>query len=205
MAKVAKKVVGGDIEEKNVTVAKDYYKKRQNISIGLMDAHNILLPDGSFDLVLLFETIYYLKDPKRCIAEAARLLRPNGTFVLCTVNKDWQDFHPSSYTYKYFSVPELYGLMRESFREVKSYAGFPVKNGGMGGEIISLLKRSAVKFKLIPGSLKARAYLKRIFMGRLVPLPPEITEGMTTYEPPVEIPVDTVNRAFKILYAVGKK
>jgi hypothetical protein len=67
------------------------------------------------------------------------------------------------------------------------------------------MKRSAVKFHLIPGSLKGRAYLKRIFMGKLVALPPEITENMITYEPPVEIPVDKVNIEFKILYAIGKK
>jgi hypothetical protein len=67
------------------------------------------------------------------------------------------------------------------------------------------LKRSAAKLELIPGSLKARAYLKRIFMGRLVPLPPEITEGMASYEAPIEIPADKVNQDFKIIYAVGKK
>jgi SAM-dependent methyltransferase len=205
LANVAKKVVGGDVEEKNVTLAREYYKNRQKITADLMDAHNLPLPDESFDLVLLFETIYYLKDPKRCIAEAARLLRPNGNFVVCTVNKDWGDFHPSPYTYKYFSVPELYGLLKESFREVKLYGGFPIGNGGMGGEIISLIKRSAVKFKIIPGSLKARAYLKRIFVGRLVLLPPEITEGMTDYEPPIEIPPDRECKEFKILYAIGKK
>jgi SAM-dependent methyltransferase len=205
LAKVAKKVVGGDIEEKNVSVAREYYKNRENFTADLMDAHNIPLSHESFDLVLLFETIYYLKDPKRCIAEAARLLRPNGTFVVCTVNKDWEDFHPSPYTYKYFSVPGLYGLIKESFREVKLYGGFPVENGGVGGEIISLIKKFALKLRLIPGSLKARAYLKRIFMGRLIPLPNEITEGMATYKPPLEIPTDKKNEGFKILYAIGKK
>jgi hypothetical protein len=42
-------------------------------------------------------------------------------------------------------------------------------------------------------------------MGRLVPLPSEITENMTSYEPPVEIAADKVTRDFKILYAVGRK
>jgi hypothetical protein len=95
--------------------------------------------------------------------------------------------------------------MKENFREVKLYGGFPVRNGSVEGEIVSLIKRSAVKFNLIPGSLKARAYLKRIFMGRLVPLPPEITENMAPYDPPAEIPADQASRDFKILYAIGKK
>jgi ubiquinone/menaquinone biosynthesis C-methylase UbiE/GNAT superfamily N-acetyltransferase len=205
LAKVAKGVVGGDINIKNMNLAKSYYKDRQSITVDLMDAHNILLPDKSFDLVLLYETIYYIRNPEKCIAEAVRVLREDGILIISTVNKDWEDFHPSSYTYKYFSAPELYGLMKESFREVKLYGGFPLENRGVEGEIISLIKRSAVKFNLIPGSLKGRAYLKRIFIGRLIPLPNEVTEGMATYEPPLEIPTDKKNEGFKILYAIGKK
>jgi len=133
---------------------------------------------SSFDLALLYETIYYLKDPEKCISEALRVLREGSIFVVCTVNKDWEDFHPSAYTYKYFSATDLYDLMSKSFRVVKIYGGFPVNSKGTKSGIISLMKRSAVKLHLIPGSLKARAYLKRIFMGKLVPLPHEVTEGM---------------------------
>ena len=50
-----------------------------------------------------------------------------------------------------------------------------------------------------------RAFLKIIFMGKLIPLPPEITENITSYEPPVEIAAAKVTRNFKILYALGKK
>jgi hypothetical protein len=76
---------------------------------------------------------------------------------------------------------------------------------GTKSEIISLVKRFAVKLNLILGSPKTRAYLKRVFMGKLIPLPHEVTEDMTPYEAPIEISVDKVNKDFKILYAVGKK
>ena len=95
--------------------------------------------------------------------------------------------------------------MIKNFREVKLYVGFPVNKEGMKNEIISLIKRLAVKFHLIPGSLKTRAYLKRIFLGKLVPLPHEVTEDMAPYEAPKAIPPDEVTKGFKILYAVGKK
>jgi len=32
--------------------------------------------------------------------------------------------------------------------------------------------------------MKGKEFLKRIFMGKLVPLPPEITDGMAEYTPP---------------------
>ena len=47
--------------------------------------------------------------------------------------------------------------------------------------------------------------MKRIFIGKLIALPEENTEGVGEYEPPVEIPVDKLTRDFKILYAIGKK
>jgi hypothetical protein len=53
--------------------------------------------------------------------------------------------------------------------------------------------------------MKGKEFLKRIFFGKLISLPPEITEDMAPYEPPVEIPADKVTRDFKILYAIGKK
>ena len=66
-------------------------------------------------------------------------------------------------------------------------------------------KKLVVKFHLIPGSLKGRAYLKKIFMGKLTPLPSEVYEGMASYEPQIEIPPDRECKDFKILYAIGRK
>lgn len=202
IAKIANKVVGGDIDPKNVKLAKSYYK---DIKIGIMDAHNLPFSDKSFDLVLLYEAIYYLKEPQRFFQETKRVLRDNGILIICTVNKDWRDFHPSPYTYKYFSVPELYNLFhQEGFKIKGTYGAFPVEKG-LKYQFISFIKRIAVKLDLIPGSLSARAYLKRIFMGKLTPLPREIYEGMVYYEEPILIPSDKPNRDFKIIYVVGEK
>jgi SAM-dependent methyltransferase len=203
IGKVAKSIIGGDIDETNVSIARGYYGDK--IKIDIMDAHALPFENERFDLVLLYEAIYYLKEPHRFIQEAKRVLRNEGILIICTVNKDWEDFHPSPYTYKYFSVPELYEALRTEFREVKLYGAFKVENVGIKNKIISFIKRFAVKFHLIPGSLKARVYLKRIFMGKLIPLPNEIKEEMTNYTEPVLIPVDKPNREFKIIYAVAKK
>ncbi len=221
LAEVAKSVVGLDIDGKNVDLARKCYMlkdERQNreggylsteingkVRVDLMDAHTLDFPSGSFDLVLLFEAVYYLKEPQKFVSEAERVLREDGYLIICTVNKDWNDFHPSPYTHKYFSVPELYEMLRDKFNHVEMYGGFPANYTGMRNKIMSLIKRTAVDFNLIPGSLKARAYLKRVFMGKLVPLSAEVYEDMTPYEPPVPISVDKVSKEFKIIYAVVTK
>lgn len=203
LAGFARSVVGGDIDERNVSLAREHYKGR--IKIEIMDAHNLPFSDKNFDLVLLYEAIYYLKEPQRFIREASRVLRDGGILIICTVNKDWDDFHPSPYTYKYFSVPELYEALQSEFKKVDIYGAFRVEQDGVKDRIISLIKRIAVSFNLIPGSLKARAYLKRIFMGKLTPIPEEVYEGMAPYEEPVSISADRPNKDFKIIYAVAQK
>ena len=205
LAQVANKVVGGDIDEKNVTLAQRIHKYKQNVSVKLLDAHDLPFDSESFDVILLYEAIYYLKSPDKFISEAKRVLKKGGHLIICTVNKDWKDFHPSPYTYKYFSVPELYRLLQEGGFVVKNiYGAFPIEKG-FKSQIISIIKRMAVKFDLIPGSLAARAYLKRIFMGELKPLPEEVYEGMAPYEEPTILNPKEINREFKIIYAVGKK
>ncbi|MGC8797036.1 class I SAM-dependent methyltransferase, partial [Thermodesulfovibrio sp.] len=175
------------------------------IKIEIMDAHNLPFSEETFDLVLLFEAIYYLKEPQKFIQEAKRVLREEGILIICTVNKEWEDFHPSPYSVKYFSVPELYEALRNEFKEVKLFGAFKVEKHGIKNRVVSFIKKMAVKLNLIPGSLKARAYLKRIFMGKQRPLPYEIKEGMANYTEPVSIPVDKPNKEFKIIYAVAKK
>jgi SAM-dependent methyltransferase len=207
LARYAKRIVGGDIDRKNVATAQALYDGGQEgIRVQEMDAHALPFTDRTFDVVLLFEAIYYLEYPEVFVAEASRVLRPGGLLILCTVNRDWDDFHPSPYTHRYLSVPELGSLLNPTFQEIRVYGAFSTQTVGLRGKAISLLKRLAVKWDLIPGSLAARAYLKRIFMGALQPLPEQLHEGMAPpFEPPQEISLTRPNRDHKIIYALAFK
>jgi hypothetical protein len=41
-------------------------------------------------------------------------------------------------------------------------------------------------------------------MGKLVPLPPEIKDGMAEYTPPAVIPHNTSNHDHKVIFAVAQ-
>lgn len=47
----------------------------------VMDAHQLDLPDASFDVVTCGFTLHFLDDPARAIAEVHRVLRPGGVFA----------------------------------------------------------------------------------------------------------------------------
>ncbi|PIV55873.1 hypothetical protein COS16_05700 [Candidatus Desantisbacteria bacterium CG02_land_8_20_14_3_00_49_13] len=202
LAKNAVKVIGGDIDENNLAFARERYKGRQNIEIKQLDAHQLPFDNGSFDAVIFYEAIYYLKDPEKFVSEAHRVLRKGGAFLFCTVNKDWTDFNPSPYSTKYFSIPELNKLFG-NFGNVNFFGAFRTTDDTTRGKIISMIKRLAVSLHIIPRTMKGKELLKRIFFGRLQILPSEVTEGMAEYSLPVHISSSSPNPDFKVIYAVG--
>ena len=83
------------------------------------------------------------------------------------------------------------------------YGAFSVLPKGLKENLIALIKRTTVAFHLIPKTMKGKEFLKRIFFGKLIPLPNEITEGMAEYTPPIPIPEDRPNFEYKVIYAVA--
>src|SRR5436853_5950477 len=68
LASVSKSVCGIDIDERNLSIARDIYKNT-SIRIERGDAQQMTFNDATFDVVLLFEAIYYLPVPMKFIAE----------------------------------------------------------------------------------------------------------------------------------------
>lgn len=205
LSKCALEVVGGDIDKNNVEASEKYYSGHDKVTILWLDAHMLPFESDYFDLVLLFETIYYLERPEVFVAEALRVLKKDGILIICTVNKSWKDFHPSKYSYEYFSAPELAELLQRSFAEVELYGAFRVAESGASSKIYSIIKRTASKLRLIPGSLKARELLKRLFIGRLKPIPNEVFDNTFDYDEPVPASSDHPNDKYKIIYAIARK
>jgi SAM-dependent methyltransferase len=205
LASRCERITGIDIDPTNLTAARRAGQGIPNVSVELMDAQATRFADASFDLILLFEAIYYLNDPGRFVSESHRLLTDSGTLIVCTVNRDWKDFHPSPYSSRYFSVPELRDLLKTRFSRVDFFGGGAVHPEGLKAKALSWVKRAAVRLDLIPGSLGARAVLKRIFIGKTLPLPERIDDAIARYEEPAPLADDRPVWNWKIIYALARK
>ena len=203
LAKFAKKVIGGDIDRNLLKYGQKHYRERDKITLQLFDAHRLPFKDDSFDVMLLYEAIYYLAQPEKFVAEASRVLRKNGLLIICSVNKDWLDFNPSPSSTRYFSASELFLLLNQKFSGVEIYGAFPTAANSTKERIISLIKRTAVALHLMPKTMKGKEFFKRIFFGKLQVLPAELEEKMFIYSPPVSISPSS-NPCYKVLYAVGR-
>lgn len=202
LAKKARRVVAGDYTENLVVIAQKHYGDR--VRILKIDAHNLPFEDKSFDLVILYEAIYYLQNPEKFVQEARRILREGGCILICTANKDWEGFNPSPHSYRYFSVPELSSLLKKYGFKVEMRGDCLTSKGSLISKVISMAKKMAIGLHLIPKTMKSREWLKRIFFGRLEPMKAELQEGDALYCEPTIISDNLPNRDYKVIFAIGK-
>lgn len=198
----ARVVVGGDYDEVMLRHACAYYRDRARLL--RLDAQVLPFASQSFDVVLLFEALYYLRDPDRFVREARRVLRAEGTLLISTVNREWADFNPSPFTHRYLSAAELKLMLGEHGFSVELYGAFPAQAASARDSLLSAARRTAVRLRLIPRSMKGKQVLKRLIYGRLTPLPAEARDGMAELSPLAEVSGQGATTAFKVLYALGR-
>jgi len=203
LAQSAKKIVGGDVDEEILKYPREHYKER--IEIVNFDAHNFPFENNSFDTVILFETIYYLKEPKVFLKECCRVLRDKGLVLICQANKERPGFNPSPFAFKYFSAGEFQDLFLGAGFNPKIFGAFPTKENSFKGRILSFVRKVAVKLHLIPKTMRGKEKLKRLFFGKLKDTPLEIKQGMADYEDPVLINPAVPCRDYKVLFILAEK
>ena len=201
LAKKAQSVIGGDFSQPLLDCAHQHYK--QQIPLIRLDAERLPFRDERFDVVVLFETIYYLISPRDFFDESRRVLRKNGVLLISTVNRDWVDFNPSPLAEKYLFASELVTNLRDSNFDVELFGAYPAFSASKRDRLVSAIKQIAVTLHLVPRTMKGKELLKKIFFGKLQPIPSEVEEGMAEYTQLEVVSCELGNPDYKILYAVG--
>ena len=196
-------MVGSDYSASLIRIARNHYQER--IPLLRLDAQAIPFRDQSFDTVLLFEAIYYLADLQAFARECHRILRPQGLLLLCTANKDLPDFNPSPYSFFYPNPPDFVALLRPLGFQVECFADSPVDYGNRKQKILSGIKKTMVRFDLMPKTMVAKKIFKRLIFGKLVPLPEEILEDMGLPTGPTPIPSEKKDAVHKVIFALARK
>lgn len=203
LAQGAKIIFGGDYSESLLRIAQNHYRTR--IPLVRLDAQIIPFKDQTFDVVILYEAIYYLKDCESFARESLRVLRPHGILLICTANKDLPDFNASPFSYRYFSPPDFVQLLKPLGFQVESFADCPVDYDHWKQRALSWIKKTIIRLDLMPKTMAGKKVFKRLIFGQLVPLPAELTDDMGAPQIPNRIPVDRKDTVHKVLFAVAQR
>jgi SAM-dependent methyltransferase len=198
LAEQAHRVEAGDVDEENCRIAREAHRGQTNIRVEWMDALELPFESDSFDVAVLFEAQYYLKDLPRFLAEARRVLRPGGALLISTVNCEWSGFHPSFLHTRYWTALELLQALEDAGFGTRLCAGFPERDRG-GRDLRRRLKAVASRLGWIPRSMRRKAMLKRVFYGRLDCIPKRL-DPTGPAEPMIPVDGGTDLTRYRTLY-----
>jgi len=78
---------GVDLDKRAVEMA-----EKSNLKVHLGTIENLNLPENSFDLALMIQTVEHLEKPFEVLSAVKNVLKPNGKLVIVTDNTDALDF-----------------------------------------------------------------------------------------------------------------
>ncbi len=83
----ARSITCVDASARVVNAARERLADLENVTVLEGDMHVLEQQANSFDLVFLMHALTYSVQPEQAIAEAARVLRPGGRLMICTLAK----------------------------------------------------------------------------------------------------------------------
>lgn len=203
LASVAKSLQAGDYSEPILAIAREHYGER--IALKHFDAQSMPFEDASLDVVILFEALYYVPDAPRFFSESKRILRNGGHLLIATANKDLFDFNPSPHSYKYYGVTEFESELGALGFSVECFGDTPVGSVSAKQRILRPVKLIASRLGLIPRSMKAKKFFKRLVFGNLVPMPAEINDTTADKIPPILLSRDKEDTNHKVILCAARK
>lgn len=198
LASIAQKVTAGDICEPIVNRAKKIV--RSDIEIKQLDAASLPFPEASFDLILLFEAIYYLPQPNLFLQECQRVLKPQGKLLIVTANKDLYDFSPSPFSHEYLGVLELKALLSKHNFNAVFYGDTPLNTVNLRQKILRPIKKIATQLNLIPKTMTGKLLFKKLFFGNTAVIPDFISADTLPYIKPTPLVDDQSDKQHKVIF-----
>ena len=115
----ASQVIGVDIAPEVCEHARTKY----GLEVRLGNAQALPIDDASVDVVVSFETIEHVPDPRKFLEECARVLAPGGILILSTPNRPVYSsaLNHNPFHHQEFDRKEFLDLLQSKFRDIQLY------------------------------------------------------------------------------------
>jgi ubiquinone/menaquinone biosynthesis C-methylase UbiE len=194
----SKSIVAGDISPEVLEAARKTYGT--TIPLLVFDADSLPFADAQFDVILLFEAIYYLPNIEQFLLEARRILRPGGILLIVTANPDLYDFTPSPFSHRYLGVLELQTALSNAGFSTQFSALIDTRTVSLRQRMLRPVKSILTQLDLMPKTMKGKQWMKKLFFGEMALMPGDISEYPVVYDDPISITADAANLTHKVIY-----
>jgi ubiquinone/menaquinone biosynthesis C-methylase UbiE len=194
MAETADSVIGVDVSEKALEVAKQKFNK-PNITFQKNDGVSLPFDDNTFDVIVSFQVIEHIVNYDNYIHEIQRVLKQDGVVLFTTPNmnlrldpgmKPWNKFHVREFTGQ-----TLNDLLKQYFEHAKVMGLF-------ASEPLSSIEharlRSALEFARKNAKSPLRRLLKTILPEKFVRFIKTSILARKSSDQPAESVVDFMNK-----------
>ena len=197
-------VVVGDIRDENLLLL-EQAKTSASTEILRFSSESLPFEDAMFDTVLILEAIYYFEQPKEAIAEAHRVLKPEGKLFLTVPNPNCVSFVPSTHAFNYFGENELQRLLTPLFHDEEVIAAFPYSSVRDAPRVLKLRRVVASLFRNLRIGGAIRRVMRKKLLGYSMTFPSVVQPAVVNESHFVAVPNGEKNRSHKVLYFVAKK
>ncbi len=201
IAGIAQSVRGGDFSKEILGRVRAHYGDRMPLQ--QFDAQDMPFENNSFDVVILFEALYFIPSPERFVDECRRVLRPGGKVLIATANKDLFDFNPAPHSTQYLGARELNQLFGDHGFDVECWGYMDTASASLRQRVLRPIKKIAVSLNLMPKTMAGKKLLKRLVFGKMVRLPAEIADKLQPYVAPSPISSDHPDSRHKVIYCAA--
>lgn len=170
------------------------------------NAQTLPFADQSVDVVVLLEAIYFLPSAGAFLAEARRVLRPNGWCLVSAVNKDCPDFNPRHSLYRaLYGAAELSQQFRRHGLVPNCFGIIPMDQPSLRSRAFRPIKKLAISLDVVPESKRARLLLKRIVFGGLQLMPHDISQMPGPASAPQPLTADAPDPVHQVVLCAGRR
>lgn len=141
-------IVGVDISEKMLVLAKQKCHAYANVSFHVANASNLPFASNSFDVIVSANAFHYFDDPLAALGEMKRVLKPDGTVVIMDWCRDYLICKICDILLKVFDPAHKQCYSQDEFHKLLTSAHFEV------------CRATKVRFGVLWGLMVATANLK---------------------------------------------
>lgn len=186
-------VTGVDSAADAITYSQKHYGSKK-LHFAVMDVTALTYPDHSFDVAVCFEVLEHVQNPDALLREAKRVLKPGGTFILSTPNKDiWSAGQPqpiNPWHVEEFTRTQFKELVEQHFSGVR----YHVQTTDIPGIIPFILFNLRLQKYYVnnPSPLARFTEGMHGIMMQVATLPPRLIPGAMDKNPNVILPETNV-------------